>query len=190
MCLTLSVSTAISPWKNCHNLADEIFKCIFVNENFCILIWISLTFVHRDQIDNKSAFIQGMAWCWTRGKPLPKPMVAQHKCGTRGRWVKASRMLLVMMIYNVDGDWWLVYSKEANNTRYGDMELVWSQIGEILRITSIPYWLDTKFLIDVKTISIWESLVLGRLYGMSQRLFAQDILFTWIKMNLMSYCMY
>ena len=163
--------------------------------HFCqwTLLYFDLNFtdfVHRDQIDNESALIQVMAWCWTHEKPLPKPMVAQHICGTRGRWVKASRMLLAMMIYDVDGDWWLVYSKQANNTGHGDKKLVWAQIGNILQITSIPYWLDTKFLIDVKTISIWESLVLGSLYGMSQRFFAQDILFTWIKMNLMNYCMY
>ena len=35
--------------------ADDIFRCIFVNENFCILGKISLTFVPKDPINNKPA---------------------------------------------------------------------------------------------------------------------------------------
>ena len=31
--------------QNDHNLADDIFKCIFLNKFFCILIEISLKFV-------------------------------------------------------------------------------------------------------------------------------------------------
>ena len=43
-------------------LADDIFKSIFLNENVRILIWISLKFVPKDPIDNKSALFQVMAW--------------------------------------------------------------------------------------------------------------------------------
>ena len=38
-------------------LADDIFKCIFLNENETILIQISLKFVSDSAIDNKSAFV-------------------------------------------------------------------------------------------------------------------------------------
>ena len=38
-------------------LADDIFKCIFFNEEFCILIKISLKFVPRDLIDNDPALL-------------------------------------------------------------------------------------------------------------------------------------
>ena len=41
-----------------HHLADDIFKCIFLNENIWILIWISVKFVPMDSIDNKSALVQ------------------------------------------------------------------------------------------------------------------------------------
>ena len=34
-------------------LADDIFKCIFLNEKFCTLIRISLKFVPRGPISNK-----------------------------------------------------------------------------------------------------------------------------------------
>ena len=55
-------------------LADNIFKCIFLNENVSILIQISLKFVPKGPIDNKSALFQGMAWRRTGDKPLPEAM--------------------------------------------------------------------------------------------------------------------
>ena len=53
-------------------LADEIFKCIFLNP-----IQISLKLVPRDPIDNKPALVQVMVWRRTGDKPLPEPMMAQ-----------------------------------------------------------------------------------------------------------------
>ena len=58
-------------------LADNIFKCIFLNENYIIPIQISLKFVPRSPIDNKLALVQVMAWCQIGGKPLPEPVMAQ-----------------------------------------------------------------------------------------------------------------
>ena len=58
-------------------LADDIFKCIFVNENIRISIQISLESVPNDLIDNKSALVQVTAWRWTGDKPLPEPMMTQ-----------------------------------------------------------------------------------------------------------------
>ena len=69
-------SYLISPLKNGRNFSDDIFKCIFFNEKFCISIWISLKFVPEGPID-KSALIQIMAWRWTGDKPLPEPILAQ-----------------------------------------------------------------------------------------------------------------
>ena len=45
------------------------FQMYFLNENECILIQISLKFVPKGSIDNKSALIQVMAWHWTGDKP-------------------------------------------------------------------------------------------------------------------------
>ena len=72
-------------------LADDLFKCIFLNENYRIPIQISLKCVARSLINNKPALVQVMAWrrtgtshylnqCW--------PSSLTHICGTRGRWVK------------------------------------------------------------------------------------------------------
>ena len=38
-------------------LADDIFKCVFLNENICILIKISLNFVPKVPIDNNPALV-------------------------------------------------------------------------------------------------------------------------------------
>ena len=58
-------------------LADDILKCFFMNEKFCILIWISLKFVPKGPIDNIPALIQIMAWHLSDNKPLSEPMLAQ-----------------------------------------------------------------------------------------------------------------
>ena len=43
-------------------LADDIFNCIFLNENDRIRIQISLRYVPRSPDDNKAALVQIMAW--------------------------------------------------------------------------------------------------------------------------------
>ena len=56
-------------------LADNIFKCIFLNENDRIPSQISLKFVPRSSVDNKPALVQVMAWRRTGDKPLSEPMM-------------------------------------------------------------------------------------------------------------------
>ena len=57
-------------------LADDNFKCIFLNKNYGILICISLKFVPRSPIDNKPALIQittpnkPQAITWTNADPV------------------------------------------------------------------------------------------------------------------------
>ena len=58
-------------------LADDVFRCIFLNENDRIPIQISLKFVPRSPIDNKSAWVQVMVWHRIGNKSLREPMVAQ-----------------------------------------------------------------------------------------------------------------
>ena len=48
-----------------------------MNEKFCILITISVKFVPKGPIDNKSALVQVMAWCLLDAKPLLEPMETQ-----------------------------------------------------------------------------------------------------------------
>ena len=58
-------------------LADNIFKCIFLNENDRSQIQISLKFVPRSPIDSKPALVQMMAWSQTGDNTLPEPMMTQ-----------------------------------------------------------------------------------------------------------------
>ena len=57
--------------------ADDIFRCIFVNEKYCILIGISLKIVSKGSIDNNPALVQVMAWCRTGDMLLSQAMLTQ-----------------------------------------------------------------------------------------------------------------
>ena len=58
-------------------LAEDNFKCIFLNENDRIPFRISLKFVPRSPIVNTPALVQVMAWRPTGNKPLPELMLTQ-----------------------------------------------------------------------------------------------------------------
>ena len=58
-----------------HRFAD-IFKLIFLNEIFCILIQISLKFVPACPSDNEPPLVQIRAWRRIGDKSLSEPMVA------------------------------------------------------------------------------------------------------------------
>ena len=56
-------------------LADDTFKCKFVNENILISIKISLKFVSKGPIKNMPALVKIMAWRRPGDKPLSEPMM-------------------------------------------------------------------------------------------------------------------
>ena len=58
-------------------LADDNFKCIFLNQNEGIPIRISLKFVARSPVDNITALVQIMAWHRPDDKQLSEPMLTQ-----------------------------------------------------------------------------------------------------------------
>ena len=85
-----SVNT-LRPRQNGRHFPDDIFKCIFLNENIWISIKISLKFVYKGPINNISALVQIMAWRRPGDKPLSEPMMVNlptHICVTRPKWVK------------------------------------------------------------------------------------------------------
>ena len=59
------------------HFTDNIFKHIFLNENFRILIKISLKFVPKYPIENKSALFHVMDCHLFGAKPLPGPILIQ-----------------------------------------------------------------------------------------------------------------
>ena len=56
-----------------HNISDDTFICIFLNENIWISMDISLKFVAEGVNKNIHALVQIMAWCQQGDKPLSEP---------------------------------------------------------------------------------------------------------------------
>ena len=86
----------LRPRQNGRHFTDDIFKCIFLNENAGILLKISLKFVPKVRINNIPALVQIMAWRRPGDKPLSEPMMVSlltHICVTRPQWVKAKTLL-------------------------------------------------------------------------------------------------
>ena len=94
----------LGPRQNGRHFADDIFKCIFVNENVWILIEISLKFVPKGLINSIPALVQTMAWCRSGDKPLSEPMMVSYWhiyiyiyiCVTRPQWFNFGPRLLLI----------------------------------------------------------------------------------------------
>ena len=81
----------LRPGQNGRHFADNIFKCIFLNENVWIPIKISLKFFPKGPINNIPALVQIMAWRRPGDKPLSEAMMVRlqtHVCVTQPQWVK------------------------------------------------------------------------------------------------------
>ena len=90
----------LRPSQNGRHFADDIFKCIFLDENVWIRIKISLKFITKGPINNIPALVQIMAWRRPGDKPLSEPMMASlqtHICVVRPQWVKCGQIF---------GWWW------------------------------------------------------------------------------------
>ena len=79
---------------------DDIFRFIFLNEKFCILIKILLKFVPKGPIDNNPTLVQIMAWRRIGDKTLFEPMLT-HICGTWGRWFNQEFGNLQYLVFGV-----------------------------------------------------------------------------------------
>ena len=87
-----SFINTLRPRQNGRHFADDIFKCIVLNENTSISIDISLKFVPEGRINNIPALVQIMAWRRLGDKSWSEPMMVSlltHICVTRPQWVKA-----------------------------------------------------------------------------------------------------
>ena len=86
-----TIINTLRPRQNGRHFTDDIFKCIFLNENVWIPIKISLKFVPQGPINNIPALVLIMAWRRPGDKPLSGPMMVRlptHICVTRPQWVK------------------------------------------------------------------------------------------------------
>ena len=61
--------------QNGRHFKDNIFKCIFLNENVWILIKVRLKFAPKGPINNILALVQITAWHHPGDKPLSEPMM-------------------------------------------------------------------------------------------------------------------
>ena len=74
-----SLAALLETWRAKQNgclITNDIFKHILLIERICICIQISLTFVPKGPINNKSALAQVMSWRRPGDKPLPKPIMS------------------------------------------------------------------------------------------------------------------
>ena len=86
----ITALNSLGPRPNRRHFADDIFKCIFENENDWISPRISLKIVPEVRINNIPASVQIMAWRRPGDKPLSEPMMLSlltHICVTRPQWV-------------------------------------------------------------------------------------------------------
>ena len=86
-----SVFDILRPRQICRRFTDDIFKCIFLNENVWMSLKISPKFVPKVQINNIPALVQIMARCRPHTKPLSEPMkikLLMYGCINQPEWVK------------------------------------------------------------------------------------------------------
>ena len=69
------ISHVLRPIQNGRQFAYDISQCIFMKENYCVLIHISFFFVHKGLIESRSSLVPVMAWLCIGDKTIPEPMV-------------------------------------------------------------------------------------------------------------------
>ena len=80
----------LRPRPNDRHSADDVFKCIFLNEEYWILSHISLKYIPKGHIIDILALVQVMAWRRTGDKTLSESMMFSllaHMCVIRPQWV-------------------------------------------------------------------------------------------------------
>ena len=87
----LGLLNTLRPRQSGHHFQDDIFKCIFLNQNAGIWIKISLKFDPKGPINKIPALVQIMARRRSGDKPLSEPVmvpILTHICVTRSQWAK------------------------------------------------------------------------------------------------------
>ena len=93
----------LRPRQNGRHFADDIFQCIFLNENVLISIKNSLKFIPKGPINNIPTLVQIMAWRRPGDKPLSEPMMDSlltHICVTRTQCVKNEQKQRILFPFN------------------------------------------------------------------------------------------
>ena len=112
-----SVNTLRPRQNGCH-FTDDSLKCIFLNENYQVLIQIMLKFVPEYPMNNIPALVQIMVWRRLGDKPLSEQMMVRllmHICVTRPQWVKEFWGMPVKMITDLTNLIWNKSHKHHKN---------------------------------------------------------------------------
>ena len=133
----------LRPRQNGRHYADDIFKCIFLNENVQISIKISLKFVPKVPINNIPSLVQIMAWRRSGNKPFSEPMLVSlpmHICVIRPQWVNITNHFEAHK-RNSLGCW---HSSPETGTGYSDThrylkEHMWTKIRQC-SFVNIHHW--------------------------------------------------
>ena len=101
-----STLNSLRPRQNGRHFADNVFKCIVLNENVWISLKISLKFVPKGLINNLPSLVQIMAWRRPGGKPLSEPRMESllmHICVTRSQWVNTLSLSINIKLHLCEG---------------------------------------------------------------------------------------
>ena len=94
------------PGLNGRHFTDDIFKCVFLNENVWIRTKIQLKFVPKGPISNNPSLVQIMAWRRPGDKSISEPVMVSlltHMCFTRHQWVNicnCKRNIVCLVTWN------------------------------------------------------------------------------------------
>ena len=116
----------LRPRQDGRHFADDIFKCLFLNENVWISIKISLKFVPKGPIYNIPALVQIMACRCPGDKPISEGMMVNlptHVCVSRTQWVNYNYKKIVVKISAITSRAraWLMIEYERNKALYKDL---------------------------------------------------------------------
>ena len=128
----------LRPRQNGRLLADDVFKCIFLNEN----VWILLKFVPKGPINNIPSLVQVMAWRWPGDKPLSEPMMVSlltDICITQPQWVNI--IYVICHISFTFWEWYMTCNFNFSRTKISElMELIYLQAVYIRGAVATSPW--------------------------------------------------
>ena len=134
----------LRPRQNSRYLADNIFKCIFLNENVWFPIKISLEFAPEGLINNIPALVHIMAWRRPGDKPLSEPMMASlptHVCVALPQWVNVQTFYIKETVHTYNwGEFILVRPLLIHNFYMSQMYCIWG--SGIIFLTHLVRYLN------------------------------------------------
>ena len=128
----------LRPKQDGRHFADDIFKCIFLNESVCISLKISLKFIRKVRINNIPTLFQIMACRRPDDKPLSETIMVSlstKMCVTWSQWGNTWDQTL---------SWGKRLPNEDVEQRYLQPATFWVQRGPVIR-TELGFTVTNTF---------------------------------------------